>query len=239
MGRRIGLAQALVNDPDLVILDEPTSGLDPIGCREVKDVIRLLASRGKTVILCSHLLADVQDVCDDMLVLYGGRVRANGALSEILREEDKTRMVCPTLSADTQKELREWLLAHGVKDAGDIELGNPVRNLEEFFLEVVKQAREQSIDTAGARAGGEIPQYLIDSEDGKAVLNALHRPNEPAAPEAKPEPEQPKVDVKRLESLGAKPVEEKPKEKLSEEAQKEADARREAANQKLNDLLKK
>ena len=148
-------------------------------------------------------------------------------------------MVCPTLSADTQKELREWLLAHGVKDAGDIELGNPVRNLEEFFLEVVKQAREQSVDTAGARAGGEIPQYLIDSEDGKAVLNALHRPNEPAAPEAKPEPEQPKVDVKRLESLGAKPAEEKPKEKLSDEAQKEADARREAANQKLNDLLKK
>ena len=78
MARRIGLAQALVNDPDLVILDEPTSGLDPIGCREVKDVIRLLASRGKTVILCSHLLADVQDVCDDMLVLYGGKVRANG-----------------------------------------------------------------------------------------------------------------------------------------------------------------
>ena len=109
-----------MNDPDLVILDEPTSGLDPIGCREVKDVIRLLASRGKTVILCSHLLADVQDVCDDMLVLYGGKVRANGALSDILREEDKTRMVCPTLSADTQKELRDWLLAHGVKDAADI-----------------------------------------------------------------------------------------------------------------------
>ena len=240
MARRIGLAQALVNDPDLVILDEPTSGLDPIGCREVKDVIRLLASRGKTVILCSHLLAGVQDVCDDMLVLYGGKVRANGALSEILREEDKTRMVCPTLSPDTQKELRAWLLAHGVKDAADIELGNPVRNLEEFFLEVVKQAREQSIDTAGARAGGEIPQYLIDSEDGKAVLNALHRPNEPEKPAPKAaEPEQPKVDVKRLESLGAKPAEAEPKEKLSEEAQKEADARREAANQKLNDLLKK
>ena len=55
MARRIGLAQALVNDPDLVILDEPTSGLDPIGCREVKDIIRILASRGKTIILCSHL----------------------------------------------------------------------------------------------------------------------------------------------------------------------------------------
>ena len=142
------------------------------------------------------------------------------------------------MSADTQKELRAWLLAHGVKDAKDIELGNPVRNLEEFFLEVVKQAREQSVDTAGAQAGGEIPQYLIDSEDGKAVLNALHRPNEPAAEEKKPEPEQPKVDVERLAALGAKQAEEAP-QNVSEEAEKEAAARKEAANQKLNDLLKK
>src|SRR5437899_5816418 len=63
MQRRIGLAQALINDPDLIILDEPTSGLDPIGCREVKDLILALARRGKTVILSSHLLSDVEDVC--------------------------------------------------------------------------------------------------------------------------------------------------------------------------------
>ncbi|MCR4575186.1 MAG: ABC transporter ATP-binding protein [Lentisphaeria bacterium] len=239
MARRIGLAQALVNDPDLVILDEPTSGLDPIGCREVKDVIRLLASRGKTVILCSHLLADVQDVCDDMLVLYGGTIRANGALSDILREEDKTRLVCPTLSAETQNELREWLLAHGVKNAADIEVGNPVRNLEEFFLEVVKQAREQNVNTAGAHGGGEIPQYLIDSEDGKAVLNALHRPNEPeSAEEKKPVVEQPKVDVNRLAALGGK-TETTTEAKPAVDEDKEAAARREEANQKLNDLLKK
>ena len=68
MQRRIGLAQALINDPDLVILDEPTSGLDPIGCREVKDLIVALARRGKTVILSSHLLADVEDVCDRVVI---------------------------------------------------------------------------------------------------------------------------------------------------------------------------
>ncbi len=75
MQRRIGLAQALINDPDLIILDEPTAGLDPIGCREVKDLIIALARRGKTVILSSHLLADVEDVCDRALILYGGRCK--------------------------------------------------------------------------------------------------------------------------------------------------------------------
>jgi ABC-2 type transport system ATP-binding protein len=74
MQRRIGLAQALINDPELVILDEPTAGLDPIGCREVKDLILALARRGKTVILSSHLLADVEDVCDRVVIYYGGRI---------------------------------------------------------------------------------------------------------------------------------------------------------------------
>src|SRR5258706_548282 len=74
MQRRIGLAQALINDPDLIILDEPTAGLDPIGCREVKDLILALSRRGKTVILSSHLLADVEDVCDRVVIYYGGRI---------------------------------------------------------------------------------------------------------------------------------------------------------------------
>ena len=88
MQRRIGLAQALINDPDLVILDEPTSGLDPIGCREVKDLIVALARRGKTVILSSHLLADVEDVCDRVVIYYGGKVQAMGTLKELLATPD-------------------------------------------------------------------------------------------------------------------------------------------------------
>ncbi len=237
MARRIGLAQALVNDPDLVILDEPTSGLDPIGCREVKDVIRLLASRGKTVILCSHLLADVQDVCDDMVVLYGGKIRAEGTLHEILREEKITRLEVPTLSDETKRELRSWLVANGI-DESQIKLGNPVRNLEEFFLEVVKQAREQSVDTAGVQAGGEIPRYLIASEDGKALLDTLRRPSEPEPAAAKPvEQEQPKVDVDKLEALGAVHEAPKPEETQQEEDQAAKEAR-EKANKKLSNLLK-
>ncbi len=174
MARRIGLAQALVNDPDLVILDEPTSGLDPIGCREVKDVIRLLASRGKTIILCSHLLADVQDVCQRVVVLYGGQIRAQGELKDILREEDKTQLVTPRLSPETIKELSAFLKAKGVSD---VQIDNPDRNLEDFFLEVVKQATEQKVSTAGAQANGEIPAYLQGdaADQSQAILDALRR----------------------------------------------------------------
>ena len=246
MARRIGLAQALVNDPDLVILDEPTSGLDPIGCREVKDVIRLLASRGKTVILCSHLLADVQDVCDEVVILYGGKIRASGALKEILREEDKTRMVAPRLSENTVQELRQWLSAHGVEDLAQVRIDNPSSDLEEFFLDVVRQAQEQSVDTAGAHSGGEIPAYLMQGEGesakdrGKAVLDALRRPE--AAPvvsktEAE-KPEKPAVDQKKLAELGAapvKPVEPKPAAEIEAEAKAKA---REEANIKLSKLNK-
>src|ERR1700740_2901284 len=84
MQRRVALAQALINDPDLVILDEPTAGLDPIGCREVKDLILSLAPRGKTVILSSHLRGDVEDVCDRVVIYYGGRIHAQGPLRDLL-----------------------------------------------------------------------------------------------------------------------------------------------------------
>jgi ABC-2 type transport system ATP-binding protein len=84
MARRIGLAQALINDPDLLILDEPTTGLDPIGTRQIKDLILQLAKRGKTILLCSHLLADVEDVCDRIAILYGGQIQSEGKVRELL-----------------------------------------------------------------------------------------------------------------------------------------------------------
>ncbi len=183
MARRIGLAQALVNDPDLVILDEPTSGLDPIGCSEVKNVIKLLASRGKTVILCSHLLGDVQDVCSRVMMLYGGQIRVQGELKDILSEEDKTRVITPRLSEQTVAELREFLKARGVQDAAAVQVDNPERSLEDFFLDVVRQATEQKVQTAGAQANGEIPEYLQGKDAAAAdILQTLRkRPDEEKA----------------------------------------------------------
>ncbi|MBR0458679.1 MAG: ABC transporter ATP-binding protein [Victivallales bacterium] len=230
MARRIGLAQALVNDPDLVILDEPTSGLDPIGCREVKDVIRLLASRGKTIILCSHLLADVQDVCDNLVVLYGGQIRASGNLSEILKEEDRTRVVTPTLSEQTVKELREWLAAKGIKQ--DVSIDHPVMDLEDFFLDVVNKARNQNASTAGAHAGGQVPEYL-ENKSGKTILETLTYHEEPKKAEAPIEPEQPKVDEEKLKKLAdAQPKAEDPIAPIIEKTEEEA-AKLKAANDKL------
>lgn len=247
MARRIGLAQALVNDPDLVILDEPTSGLDPIGCREVKDVIRLLASRGKTVILCSHLLADVQDVCDDVLMLYGGKVQINGPLKDILREEDKTRVVTPRLSAATIKELQQWLLANGVTDPTAVHIDTPFRNLEDFFLDVVRQAQDSSVDTAGAHSGGEIPAYLIDGgklaeNRQQAILETLRRPEQAVAAtvatEAAAEPAKPTVNLEKLAALKnvpAKPAKEPDREQEALAADIKA---KQEANAKLANLNK-
>src|SRR4026209_659224 len=109
MQRRIGLAQALIKDPDLVILDEPTAGLDPIGCLEVKDLILALARRGKTVILSSHLLSDVEDVCDRVVILYGGKVQALGTLRELLAKPDRVRLTMTPLPRETMQRVLELI----------------------------------------------------------------------------------------------------------------------------------
>ena len=151
MQRRIGLAQALINDPDLVILDEPTSGLDPIGCREVKDLILALARRGKTVILSSHLLADVEDVCDRVVIYYGGKVQAMGTLKELLATPDAIRITTPVLSA-RNPGTRAGNHPPGRGGATRCSIDNPTQNLESYFLDVVQKAR--------AGRGGNLRRHL-------------------------------------------------------------------------------
>jgi ABC-2 type transport system ATP-binding protein len=135
MTRRIGVAQALINDPELVLLDEPTSGLDPIGTREMKDLIIDLKRRGKTVIMCSHLLADVEDVCDRIAVLHQGELKELGRVEDLLRVTGVTQIRAAGLPAAACEEVRAVLARHG---AVDIEIGHPKTTLEELFLEVVR-----------------------------------------------------------------------------------------------------
>ena len=138
MTRRIGVAQALINDPELVLLDEPTSGLDPIGTREMKDLIIDLKARGKTVIMCSHLLADVEDVCDRIAVLHQGELKELGRVEDLLRVTDVTQIRARSLPDAARDEIRAVLARHG---AADVEIGNPRTTLEDLFLEVVRDAQ--------------------------------------------------------------------------------------------------
>lgn len=134
MARRVGLAQALVNDPAFVVLDEPTSGLDPIGRREVKDLIVELGRMGKTVLLSSHLLAEVSDVCTRVAILAGGRVRAEGRLADLLEERDRVRFTAAGLPDAAVPRVKDAIAAAG---AASVSVDHPAATLEDFFLDVV------------------------------------------------------------------------------------------------------
>jgi ABC-2 type transport system ATP-binding protein len=153
MTRRIGVAQALINDPELVVLDEPTSGLDPIGTREMKDLILDLKRRGKTVIMSSHLLADVEDVCDRIAVLHQGELKELGRVEDLLRVTDVTQIRARDLSPAAAAEVRAVLERHG---ASGIEIGNPTTTLEDLFLEVVRDT-EARPGRRARRDGGVAP----------------------------------------------------------------------------------
>ena len=174
MQRRIGLAQALINDPDLLILDEPTSGLDPIGTSQIKDIIKTLARRGKTVLLSSHLLADVEDVCDRVSILYGGRQRELGTIDDLLSRRGLTQIVTDELDDETLARVDEVLVAAG-KEVHEVTA--PRDKLESLFLRVVADARSRRLDTGGAVAGGRVADFLrVDGADettGQGVIEQL------------------------------------------------------------------
>ena len=146
MARRIGLAQALINDPDLVVLDEPTTGLDPIGTREMKDLIASLKEQGKTVILCSHLLADVQDVCDRITILFRGRMQTIGRVSDLLQVRDATVLEARGLNEVQRAELRR--LAEGL--GPDARLTHPTTTLEELFVRIVRENTAEGETSTGS-----------------------------------------------------------------------------------------
>ena len=140
MTRRIGLAQALINNPDLVLLDEPTSGLDPLGTRDMKDMILDLRDQGKTVLMCSHVLSDVQDVCDRVAILDGGELKVLGRVDELLKNQGVTQIRTSTLSDEAIAEVKAVIAKHSGET---LDVDHPTTTLEDLFLKTVRDAAER------------------------------------------------------------------------------------------------
>jgi ABC-2 type transport system ATP-binding protein len=140
MRQRIGLAQALINDPEFVILDEPTSGLDAEGTRWMKDLILSLKAKGKTILMCSHRLDDVQDVCDRIAILYNGDLQEQGKVDKLVEDQQKVMLQASGLqmSDALEKDLKAVIEKHGGKV---VAYGHPSSTLEELFLRVISESK--------------------------------------------------------------------------------------------------
>ena len=142
MLQRIGLAQALVQDPRLVVLDEPTAGVDPTGSREIRDLILTLKERGITVFLCSHLLEQVQEICDRVGIIHGGVLVNEGRLDDLIALEDRTELILENASADLMEQIRTLVeVTHG---ADLVSEGRARTTLESLFL---KETQRQESGT--------------------------------------------------------------------------------------------
>ena len=200
MARRIGLAQALINDPDLLILDEPTTGLDPIGTRQIKDLVLELAKRGKTILLCSHLLADVEDVCDRIAILYGGKIRSEGKVEELLRQTDKREIITGSISNTAVEKIKQII----DQQQSDCVISSPMEKLETFFIKTVAQAQQQLLPTSGAVSDGtaKISDFLASQTPRETVLDKLVSAQVSKQPAASPPVETEQVEIG--ESTGPK-----------------------------------
>ena len=161
MLRRAGLAQALVNDPELVILDEPTSGLDPVGTRQVKDLVLDLKAQGRSVLVSSHLLADMEDVCDRVAILHNGKLKSLGPLDQLLARTDTVDVQVRGLSDEARRAVEDEVRRRG----GEVvHSSHPRRTLEEFFLETIG---ERSREGARARPPGQAAPGAAANDAGE------------------------------------------------------------------------
>ena len=136
MLQRIGLAQALVQEPRLLVLDEPTAGVDPTGSHEIRDLILKFKQRGITVLLCSHLLSQVQEICDRIGIMHRGSLIREGQLDDLIAIENQTELVLENVSPEVLAEIRSRVTAAGGRIAGE---GRPQQNLERYFLDVTRE----------------------------------------------------------------------------------------------------
>ena len=135
MLQRIGLAQALVQEPRLLVLDEPTAGVDPAGSREIRDLILDFKKRGLTVLLCSHLLGQVQEICDRIGILHEGVLVREGRLDDLISIENQTELILENASPELLARIESEVRAAGVRM---VDRRKPQQNLERYFLDVTR-----------------------------------------------------------------------------------------------------
>lgn len=150
MLQRIGLAQALIHQPRLLILDEPTAGVDPLGSRDIRDLIIQLKERGVTVFLCSHLLEQVQEVCDHVGIIFNGKIVREGKLEDLIAIEDQTEIVLKNAHTDELDQMRQ--LIDSSSESELIRIGKPKTTLERLFLNEAKKSAAKQQTTGETHA---------------------------------------------------------------------------------------
>jgi ABC-2 type transport system ATP-binding protein len=138
MLQRIGLAQALVHDPGLVVLDEPTAGVDPAGSHQIRDLILDLKKRGKTILLTSHLLEQVQEICDRVGIMARGEMIREGSLEDLVRVKNQTEFVIENATPELAAQIQNLITA---SRASLVATRQPERSLETVFLELTSGDR--------------------------------------------------------------------------------------------------
>lgn len=144
MLQRIGLAQAIVHDPQLVILDEPTAGVDPLGSAAIAEIIRELKSRGKTILLSSHLLAQIEGLCDRVAILHRGKLVREGAIGELTEADDSESFVIEGLSASGRAAVEKTVEQAGARL---VRVEKPRLSLDALFLQEVQKRETEHEST--------------------------------------------------------------------------------------------
>ena len=145
MLQRIGLAQSIVHDPDLVILDEPTAGVDPLGSAAIAEIVRELKHRGKTILLSSHLLAQIEGLCDRVAILHRGKLIREGRIEELVEEDDTDSLVVQGLSLEGRIAVENAIKAQGGRLT---RVEKPRLSLDAYFLREVHQREAEHEDIA-------------------------------------------------------------------------------------------
>ena len=147
MLQRVGLAQALIQEPRLLILDEPTAGVDPVGSRQIRDLIFRLKEDGVTIFLCSHLLEQVQEVCDRVGIIFEGKMVNEGTLDELTAIESQHEIIIENADTELLKSIDEIILKHASSGAKLVSSQTPKSSLEKLFIDTANSRKSQESNT--------------------------------------------------------------------------------------------